>query len=240
MKILSYPTFEEMSRAVANLIVKQITQKPASLICIPSGDSPLGVFKCLIADAKEGKVNFDYCTFVGLDEWVGLGDGDDGSCTTFLYDHFFTLANIGSDKIVLFNARSNNLDNECEKMNNFLAANGPLDIMMVGIGMNGHIGLNEPGTDSNLYAHYAPLAKSTITVGQKYFKQQTELHDGITLGLKNLQEAGIPLLIASGPNKAAIIATSLKGEITENVPASIFQKLPSAIIFLDEAAAFAL
>jgi len=107
----------------------------------------------------------------------------------------------------------------------------------VGIGMKKHNGLNEPGTDFDLYAHYAPLAQMTIDVGQKYFKRQTPLHEGITLGLKHLQEAKIPLLIAGGAKKAPIIAQALEGKVTEQLPASIFQPLASGYVLLDSGAA---
>jgi galactosamine-6-phosphate isomerase/glucosamine-6-phosphate deaminase len=109
--------------------------------------------------------------------------------------------------------------------------------MLVGIGMNGHIGLNEPGVDFNSYAHHSPLAPITIEVGQKYFAHQTQLTEGITLGLKHLKEAQIPMLLASGKKKAGIIAKALQGEVTNEVPASIFQTLDAAYIMLDEDAA---
>ncbi len=223
-----------MSRAAASLVVDQIYSKPASLICFPSGDSPVAMFKYLIADAEAGKVNFDNCYFVGLDEWVGMGKDDDGSCTHFLYENFFIPAKINRGRIILFDALAANLDVSCAAMDEFIKTHGPLDIMVVGVGMNGHIGLNEPGTDFNLYAHHSPLDPVTITVGQKYFKQQTALHKGITLGLKHLQEAKIPVLIASGIKKAGIIKQALEGEVTTNIPASIFQTLQQAVVFLDE------
>ncbi len=226
-----------MSRATADLILEQVKRRPNSLLCFPSGDSPAGVFKCLIADAQAGKVDFSQCYFVGLDEWVGMDKDDDGSCTNFLYGHFFTPMQIKPDQVKFFDAKAANLDAACSAMDDFIKLHGPLDIMLVGIGMNGHIGLNEPGTDFNLYAHHAPLAPTTKTVGQKYFKQQTVLTEGITLGLKHLQEAKIPMLIAAGSKKAEIIAKALKGEITNQIPASIFQTLPSAVVLLDEEAA---
>ncbi len=226
-----------MSRAAADLIIQQVKNKPDSLLCFPSGDSPAGVFKYLIADALEGKVDFSQCYFVGLDEWVGMGKEDEGSCTNFLYEHFFTPMHIKPDRLMFFDARAADLDAACMAMDDFIKAHGPLDIMLVGIGMNGHIGLNEPGTDFNLYAHHAPLAPVTISVGQKYFKQQTPLHEGITLGLKYLQEAKTPVLIAAGVKKAGIIVQALKGEINDQLPASIFQILPSAVVILDEGAA---
>lgn len=237
MKVLTYKDFDEMSRAAAGIIVDQVKQKPNSLLCFPSGESPGGVFKYLIKDAKEGKVDFSECYFVGLDEWVGMGKDDDGSCTNFLYEFFFTPMRISPDKVFFFDARASDLDGACKAMDDFIKLHGPLDIMMVGIGMNGHIGLNEPGIDFNLYAHHSPLAVVTINVGQKYFKQQTALHEGITLGLKHLQEAKMPLLIAAGVKKAGIIAQALKGEVTDQLPASIFQTLPGAVVILDEGAA---
>jgi 6-phosphogluconolactonase/glucosamine-6-phosphate isomerase/deaminase len=111
-------------------------------------------------------------------------------------------------------------------------------MMIVGIGMNGHIGLNEPGTDFNTYAHHAALAPVTIDVAKKYFaQQQPQLTEGITLGLRHLAEARIPILIVSGAKKAGIIAQALNGPVTTYVPASIFQNLPNAQIFLDHGAA---
>jgi glucosamine-6-phosphate isomerase len=237
MKVLTYSDYNKMCRAAADIIVAQIQLKFNSLICIPSGDSPAGVFKYLIADAQNGKVDFSGCYFVGLDEWVGMGRDDDGSCTNFLYENFFTPLQIEPGKMMLFDAKSGNLDAACKSMDDFIKEKGPLDIMMVGIGMNGHIGLNEPGTDFDLYAHHSPLAPVTASVGQKYFKKQTHLHLGITLGLKYLQEAKIPLLIAAGVKKAEIIAQALEGEVTNQLPASIFQTLPSAYVLLDKDAA---
>ena len=138
---------------------------------------------------------------------------------------------------MVFDAKAADLDASCTAMNSFIKAHGPLEIMLVGVGMNGHIGLNEPGVNFNSYAHHSPLAPITVEVGQKYFKQETHLTEGITLGLRHLQEAGIPMLLASGIKKAGIIATALEGNVTNEVPASIFQTLPSGHVMLDEDAA---
>ncbi len=240
MEVLTYPDYNTMCRAAADMIITQIKFKPDSLLCFPSGDSPVGVYKHLIADAKNGTVDFSRCYFVGLDEWVSMGKEDEGSCTHFLYQNFFTPAQIEPEKVIFFDAKTKDLDAACKAMDDFIKEKGPLDIMLVGIGMNGHIGLNEPCTDFNLYAHHAPLAAVTASVGQKYFKKQTPLHRGITLGLKYLQEAKTPMLIAAGVKKADIIAQALQGEVTNLLPASIFQTLPSAYVLLDKDAALRL
>ncbi len=229
--------YDKMSRAAADLVIGQVKRKPNSLICFPSGDSPSGMFKYLVSDSLEGKVDFSECYFVGLDEWVGMGKDDEGSCTQFLLAHFFTPANINPAKTMFFDAKAADLDASCRAMDDFIKFHGPLDMMIVGIGMNGHIGLNEPGTNFDLYAHHAPLDPVTISVGQKYFKQQTVLHEGITLGLKYLQEAKMPVLIVSGSKKANIIAQALHGKVSNVLPASIFQMLSSAVVILDESAA---
>ena len=226
-----------MCSAAAGLIIEQVKKKPGSLLCFPSGESPAGVYKSLIDSAGKNLVDFSSCYFVGLDEWVGMGKDDEGSCTDFLYETFFTPMQIHRDKVMFFDARTEDLDAACKKMDAYIKDKGPIDIMMVGIGMNGHIGLNEPGTSFDFYSHHSPLAPVTISVAQKYFKQETRLHEGITIGLKHLSESKMPLLIAAGIKKAEIIEKALNGSITEQVPASIFQQLPQAFILLDAAAA---
>jgi glucosamine-6-phosphate deaminase len=238
MTIKPYKDYNSMSRAAADLVIELVKSKPGALICFPSGDSPAGMFRYLVADAQAGKVDFSQTWFVGLDEWVGMGKDDDGSCTNFLYEHFFTPLQIKPGQRKFFDAKAADLDAACRDMDAFIELHGGrLDMMIVGIGMNGHIGLNEPGTDFNLYAHHAPLAQVTINVGQKYFKQQTKLTEGITLGLKYLQESKNPVLLAAGAKKAGIIKQSLEGEISPQLPASIFQTLPSSVVLLDESAA---
>jgi glucosamine-6-phosphate isomerase len=234
MKISIYNTYDEMSKAAAELVAQQLTEKPDSVLCFPSGDSPTGTLKYVTEWANEGKIDLSQCFFVGLDEWVGMDENDVGSCKHYLKTNFFSKLSINPDKIVLFDAKAEDLDAECEKMNLFISNKGGLDIMMVGIGMNGHLGLNEPGTAFNLYAHRSALDPVTVQVGQKYFNHATELTEGITLGLKHLAEAKKAVLIASGAKKAGIIAESLQGSVTTDVPASILQTLSNAIVLLDK------
>src|ERR1700761_6198219 len=159
MKIRTYAGYKEMCLAAAHIIVEQVKQKPNSLICLTSGDTPAGIYKLLVQYAKERKVDFGSCYFVGLDEWVGMDKNDEGSCTNFLYESFFTPAKISPDKMMVFDAKAVDLDASCRTMNGFIKQHGPtLDIMLVGVGLNGHIGLNEPGADFNSYAHHSPLA----------------------------------------------------------------------------------
>lgn len=240
MKIFIHPTYDDMSRAVADFITDYIRQKPAALLCFPSGDTPTSILQYLVQYAQAGVVNFEQCSFVGLDEWVGMDQHDEGSCQHYLYTQFLNPAGIKPNQIQIFNARAENVAEECACINEYIARHGPLDIMLVGLGMNGHIGLNEPGVDFAQYAHCQELDAVTKTVGQKYFKNPTHLHAGLTLGLQHLREAHVPILIAAGAKKADIVARALQGTVTNQVPASIVQTHPNASVFLDQAAAAAL
>lgn len=237
MKIKIYADTDEMSKAAADLVVKQLEKKPGSLICFPSGESPTGMLNYLADYAKDGTIDLTQCHFIGLDEWVGMDETDEGSCKHYLYSNFFSRLDLDPERITMFNAKAEDLEAECERINTFISSRGGLDIMMVGIGMNGHLGLNEPGTPFDLYAHVSELDPLTVEVGQKYFSIATSLTQGITLGLQHLQEAKKAVLIASGVKKAAIIHEALQGLISTDVPASILQRIPHARVFLDADAA---
>ncbi len=237
MKISIYDTNDEMSKAAAELVAKQLAEKPASVICFPSGDSPTGMLNYIVQWANDGKIDLSQSFFIGLDEWMGMDENDQGSCKYYLKHNFFDKLNTKLTNITLFDAKAEDLDAECERMNNFISSKGGLDIMMVGIGMNGHLGLNEPGTPFDLYAHRSELDPVTVQVGQKYFTKETALTEGITLGLKHLAEAGKAVLIATGAKKADIIHESLQGLVGTEVPASILQTLSNAFILLDKDAA---
>ncbi|MEJ5963325.1 glucosamine-6-phosphate deaminase [Pedobacter immunditicola] len=240
MKISIYTNYAEMCSAAADLVVAQLAAKPASLLCFPSGDTPTGMLKQLVQYAGAGKIDFSACFFIGLDEWLGMDQSMEGSCKHYMYTQFFNLAAIRPEQIVFFDAMTTNVDQECGRVNDFINAHHGLDLMIVGIGMNGHLGLNEPGTDFDTYAHRSSLDQVTVKVGQKYFKEDTVLKEGITLGLAHLKEAKKAVLIASGTKKASIVAAALQGEVTIEVPASMLQGIPHAHILLDKTAASAL
>jgi len=222
--------YEALSAATANLIIDVLTRKPEALICIASGDTPLGVCKFL---AQVDRKLFEKCTFVGLDEWVGMNENDEGSCKYGIYQNLLIPLNIPPERIKYFDAKAEDLASECRKINEFIALKGGLDVMLVGVGMNGHIALNEPNTPFDTYAHVSDLEETTKSVGQKYFTKDTILTQGVTLGLAHLQEAKLPILIANGIRKADVISKALNGEITEQFPASIFQKLEHGLVMLD-------
>src|SRR6478736_7497682 len=193
MEVNVYPDYARLSRAAADLIAKIISQKKNALVCIASGHTPIGVFECLVKDVNAGKLDLSGCTFLSLDEWVGIDPEDPGSCLSMLKRDFFNHLSLKESQIVCFDVKAN-LEKECQRINDMIAANGGLDVMLVGLGTNGHIGMNEPGTSFELYAHVGELAEETKTTGQKYFTKATTLSNGVTLGLKHFKEAKLPIV----------------------------------------------
>ncbi|MBL7858004.1 MAG: glucosamine-6-phosphate deaminase [Cyclobacteriaceae bacterium] len=226
-----------MSEATAQFIAKYVKTNPESLLCFPSGDSPTGTLEKLVQAAQRGDIDFSRCWFVGLDEWVGMDKHDHGSCQQYIYMHLFDKLKLPAERIRFFDAKASDLNAECEKVDRYIFDDGPLDIIVVGVGLNGHIGLNEPGSSFTSYSHVVDLAESTKTSGQKYFSQETKLEKGITIGIQHMMEAKTVVVIASGEKKADIIQKIAEGEITENIPGSILQKHPNCHLFLDRAAA---
>ncbi len=237
MKIKTYPQYDLLCEEVTDLIKHYLATKRNSFICLASGHTPIGVFQKLVTASRKGEVDLSGCTFISLDEWIGIQPNDPGSCLSMLKRDFFESLNINDSQIVFFNVLAPDLQAECDRLNMLIEKNGGLDIMLVGVGTNGHIGMNEPGTSFHSYAHISNLAEETKSVGQKYFQKSTALSQGITLGLKHFSEAKLPIVMASGKNKAAIIAKGLSIAPTEEIPLSIIQLITQGWVMLDEDAA---
>jgi glucosamine-6-phosphate isomerase len=236
MNLKKFSDYSALSQHTAEYIASIITKKPDALLCLASGDTPIETYHRFVALVEAGKVDISRCTFVGLDEWVGFGPEDAGSCSYYVYRDLFKPLNLRPDQIHVFNAKADDLASECKRIDAVIRSKGGLDLLLVGMGMNGHIALNEPGTPFNLGCHVVELAESTKTVGQKYFETETLLTQGITIGLRHLAEARNVVLLVSGDKKAPMLREALTGPITEQVPASIIQTRPNANVWVDQAA----
>ena len=204
-----YSDYESLARATADLITDYLQHKKDAWICLASGHTPIGVFKFLLQDVQSGKLDLSRCKFFSLDEWVGIDPTDSGSCLSMLRKDFFDPLPIPHHQIEFFNVLTHDLSAECNRINTLIESHGGLDIMLVGVGTNGHIGMNEPGTPFNSYAHISELAEETKRVGQKYFNKPTPLSKGMTLGLQHLAESKLPIVMANGSKKAAILKQHL-------------------------------
>jgi glucosamine-6-phosphate isomerase len=237
MNIQILNDYQALGNSTAALIADAIISKKNSLICLASGHTPVGVFQALAKMVNENKLDLSGCTFLSLDEWIGIDPDDSGSCLTMLKKDCFEPLHIQPSQIEFFNVQTTELEKECTRINSLIEHHDGLDIMLVGVGTNGHIGMNEPGTSFDTYAHVSTLAEETKTVGQKYFSKPTTLSLGITLGLRHLREAKLPVVMASGEKKAAIIARGLTHQPSEEIPVSIAQLIPHGYVMLDKAAA---
>lgn len=237
MQVKVYKDYNEMSAHVADEIIDLVKSKPTAVICLASGDTPRLTCTLTVERAIKEKVDFSHCTFIELDEWVGVPPENKGSCHWFFQNLFLQPLDMPVANIHLFNSMSGDLAGECGKMDAAIAGKGGIDLMIVGIGMNGHIGFNEPGVSFDNYSHVINLDPITLSVGQKYFTETVKLSQGITLGLKHLMQTKKVLLIANGNKKADVIKRTVEGEITNSFPASIMQTHSNGFIIVDEEAA---
>lgn len=237
MKVSVFPNYRMLSESVADEIIHSVQKKPTAVLCFASGDTPRLCYQLMVEKAKEASIDFSEISFVGLDEWVGIPPSNEGSCHFFLDNLVLKHLNFSNANIHLFDGLTDDPIQECRKMDQVLQEKGGVDLMVVGVGMNGHIGFNEPGISSDYYSHLVDLDNTTTSVGQKYFKEATTLKQGITLGLKHLLEAKQVLMIANGFKKAPVIKKALEENISNQMPASIIRTHPNSEVMLDEEAA---
>ena len=237
MNLEVYPTYEVLSEQAATIVINQIKEKPTSVLCFASGDTPKLTCQRIVALAKAQAIDFTQCIFIGLDEWVSISPTTDGSCHKFFYEYLIDPLGLRSEQVRLFDGLAKDLVAECHATDQFIKQHGGIDLMLVGVGMNGHIGFNEPGVSENLQCHVIDLDPLTISVGQKYFTGEMKLRQGITVGFSHLMDARHLLLLANGSKKSAIMRKALEGEISMEVPASIVRKHRNATVLLDKEAA---
>ena len=238
MELITKKDYDELSKAVGDFVIDYVGKKPDSLICFAGGDTPLGLLKYLVEAVNENKVDLSKCRFVGLDEWVGLGRDVKGSCQEMLYNNFYDLIPVPKEQVCFFNGLAKDLNEECRRVDSFISDNGNLDLIVLGIGMNGHIGFNEPAEDFPKFTHCVDLTESTIQANARFFDKPEDVPtQAYTMGIGTIMRAKRILLIASGKDKAAIVKEALFGPVRPQVPASILQLHPDVTVVLDEEAA---
>lgn len=237
MKVTVEKNYESMSLRAARHVIDLVKSKPDALICIAAGHTPELTCDLIAQIAKKENIDFSRCYFVSLDEWVGIPPENEGSCQYFLRNFLFNPLHISEQHMHLFDPLDDDLRKECIEMDNFIREHGGIDLIIVGVGRNGHIGFNEPGASFEQYSHVIDLDETTQTVGQKYFREETRLTHGITLGLQHLMDARSAVMIANGEKKAAVMKDAIEGEISPKMPASIMRTHPNAEIIIDKEAA---
>jgi glucosamine-6-phosphate isomerase len=240
MELRVLQDYEAMSAAAAELITHTIEINPSALLCFATGGTPRRTYELFVEYVRERQIDVSGCHLIGLDEWIAVPSGNTGSCHYFLHHYLLNPLNIDPSQFHLFDGMTMSPEQECQKMDAVIAAQGGIDLAVVGVGMNGHIGFNEPGTATTVQAHLVELDESTTTVGQKYFREALPLKKGITVGLGQLMSAKQVLLVANGSKKAPVIERAVEGEVSKHFPASLIRQHINGVVMVDKEAASSL
>lgn len=224
MKFITVDTYEKLSRQAANIISAQVILKPDSVLGLATGSSPLGTYKQLIEWYEKGDIDFSKVTSVNLDEYVGLDCTNDQSYRYFMNKNFFEHINIDLGNTFVPNGCAVDLAGEGKRYDDHIAELGGIDLQLSGIGLDGHIGFNEPDKYFVKSTHVVDLHESTIKANSRFFANIDEVPKrAITMGMVSIMQAKKILLIASGKEKRDILEKAFYGSITPEIPASILQ-----------------
>lgn len=237
MEIFIEDSYEAMSAKASFAVFKEVNLVDRPLLCPASGDSPAGMYRELSKKIDQQDKSVSNWLFVGLDEWIGMDGSDEGSCRFHLNHQLFNPLKVDESNIAFFNGRASDTAEECARIATFIKVNNGIDVAILGLGMNGHVGMNEPGTSALLHSHVTDIDPVTQQSAQKYFAKETRITKGITLGIADLMAARHVILLVNGIKKAAIVQQVLEGEISEQFPASLLRRHKNLSVYLDSNAA---
>lgn len=237
MKIIRAKDYNDMSRKAANIISAQVIMKPDCVLGLATGGTPVGIYKQLIEWYNKGDLDFSEVTSVNLDEYRGLPRDNPQSYWYFMHDNLFNHVNINHDRINLPDGTNQDAKAECQRYDDVIKSVGGIDLQLLGIGHDGHIGFNEPAPAFELGTHCVDLTEETIEANKRFFASADDVpRQAYTMGIKTIMQARKVLLVASGKDKAAIVKKAFFGPVTPEVPASILQMHSDFILVADEAA----
>ena len=227
----------ELSKTAANIIAAQIVLKPNSVLGLATGSSPIGTYKELIKKCENGDVDFSDITTVNLDEYKGLPRTNDQSYYYFMNENLFNHVNIDKERTHVPNGMEEDAKAECENYEALIREVGGIDLQLLGIGHNGHIGFNEPADQFDKETHCVNLTESTIQANKRFFESADDVpKQAYTMGIGTIMAAKKILVVVSGADKASIVKKALTGPVTPGVPASILQMHPDVTVVCDAAA----
>jgi glucosamine-6-phosphate deaminase len=237
MKILITENYNSMSEKAADIIINQIASKQTSVICFATGTTPLKTYKLLINAYKKKKVDFSKVVSFNLDEYYPIQKKDKNSYFYYMHKNLFDHINLSEKNINILNGDCKDPKLECLNHAKKIEKH-PFDLVILGIGSNGHIGFNEPGTPFDKEIGIIDLSDSTIKDNARFFSSSSKVpRQALSLGIKTIMSGKKILVIASGKKKANAVKNMIKGNITEKCPASILQKHKNCMVILDKDAA---
>src|SRR5699024_167665 len=237
VKVIKVDDYEEMSEKACIWFMERLVHLESPVLGLATGSTPEGLYECLIEQHKRGKISFEKATTFNLDEYVGLATDHPNSYNHYMYEKLFSHIAIQADQAHLTNGLAKDLDKECRDYEQLIAQVNNIDIQLLGVGVNGHIAFNEPGTSFNSRTHVIELDEATRRSNARFFDRMDQVPtQAITMGIETIMESKEIIMLVSGENKADALARVINGTVTEDCPASVLQRHSDVTIIADRAA----
>lgn len=237
MNVLIFDSNEKLNEAGANIMTSLIQTNPRAVLGLATGGTPVGVYEQVVKDYDRGLVSFKGVTTFNLDEYVGLPEDHPESYHSYMNHHLFRHINVPAGQIHIPNGNAADLEAECRGYDEKIADAGQIDLQLLGLGHNGHIGFNEPAHALIRGTHIVDLAEETLKANARFFDSVDDVpKQALTMGVGTILKAKMIVLIVRGADKAEIVHRALTGPITTDVPASLLQTHPHLVVLLDQEA----
>ncbi|MFD0828951.1 glucosamine-6-phosphate deaminase [Neobacillus sp. M.A.Huq-85] len=237
MKIIEVKDYQQMSERAAEYIMEKVLDHPSITLGLATGGTPTGTYQNLIKDHQKNGTSYQHVTTFNLDEYIGLAGTDKNSYRYYMDENLFNHIDIKKANTFVPIGNGRNIEEECNRYEDLLAGHGGIDLQVLGIGSNGHIGFNEPGTSFQSKTHIVNLAPSTIEANARFFNRPEEVPtQAITMGISTIMKSKEILLLVSGDSKRDAMYQLIHTELNENFPASVLKNHPCVTIIADEAA----
>jgi glucosamine-6-phosphate deaminase len=239
MHIRTYATADRAAQAAARLVLDRLAARPELVLGLPTGNTPIPLYRALVHAHRQGRADFSKATTFNLDEFVGVGQGDAGSYRTFMHTHLFAHVNLPSRRAHVLDGRAPDWRAEVARYETLIQRAGGLDLVILGIGRNGHLGFNEPAPALQPRSHRVTLRPDTRRSNAALFdgRWRDVPTQALSMGIGTILSAREIILIATGASKARIVARALRGPVTTLVPASLLQAHPNVSVVVDRDAA---
>lgn len=235
MKVIITKDYDEMSKVAANMIKETIVEKPNAILGLATGSTPVGLYNNLIEMNKNGEIDFSKVTTINLDEYIGLDADNPQSYRYFMNNKLFNHVNINKERTFVPNGVAENIEEEAKNYDKRIDELGGIDVQILGIGVNGHIGFNEPDEVLIAGTHKTRLAESTIEANSRFFDNIEDVPtEAITMGLGQILKSKKIILIVKGANKADVVRELLKGVITTNNPSTMLNMHRDVTVLMEE------
>ena len=237
MRVIVCDTYEEMSMRAARIVAGQVQMKPDCVLGLATGSTPIGMYDNLIAMNKAGELDFSEVTSFNLDEYYPIKKSNRQSYQFFMNEHLFDKINIDKAKTHVPNGETENPDEECANYEKSIQAAGGIDLQILGIGQNGHIGFNEPEENLHAYTHLTGLTENTLEANSRFFDEDEIMPtQALTMGMSTILNARKIILLASGAAKSDVVAELMTDAITTNIPATLLKSHPDVVLICDKEA----